>query len=114
MLTVRTLRAGTGNRGFRMSKNICQLKQLRVRAKITQRELSGRSGVPRARISEYETGRLDPFNMTVRSAARLAESMGVTLDEMFPVPCGHVSSQLPLSYGRGLSLPSSSYDRLPR
>ena len=52
------------------------IRAMRSSLRITQQELSRRSGVPRATISRIETGRVDPQVSTVR---RLFEAAGCEL-----------------------------------
>lgn len=54
------------------------LKELREGAKLTQAELSERSGVPRTVIAKYESGAKDWRNMPLERAIALADALGVT------------------------------------
>lgn len=55
------------------------LKEVRRKRKITQVELSDLSGVTQQNISEYELGIKTP---KLDTAAKLADALGVTLDEL--------------------------------
>ena len=57
------------------------IKTLRIRAGLTQKELAEISGVPQNRISEYE--RIDSLaNITVGYLYKIATAMGTTIDEI--------------------------------
>ena len=53
------------------------IRDLRIARGMTQRELSEKSGVLRARISDYETGFVNPYNMVLDNAIKLADALGV-------------------------------------
>lgn len=55
------------------------LKDVRKKKKLTQVELADKSGILQQNISNYETGYKSP---TLESAVRLADALGVTLDEL--------------------------------
>lgn len=55
------------------------LRTIRKARKISQAELSKRSNVNRINISQYETGAKNP-NLT--TTQKLAEALGVTVDEL--------------------------------
>lgn len=55
------------------------LKEVRRKKKLTQVELADKSGILQQNISNYETGFKSP---TLDSAVRLADALGVTLDEL--------------------------------
>ena len=64
------------------------IKKLRLRAGITQKELSEKSGVPQCKLSGYEA--LESLEkITVGSLDKLASALGVTLnDVIYPLPEG--------------------------
>ena len=62
------------------------LKVLRIRAGLTQKELSEKANVTMPRISQYEHT-ADLGNVTVGLLARLADALGVTVDKIiYPLP----------------------------
>lgn len=67
----------------RANKQTFRLRQLRTAAGLTQQELSDRTGIPRARISEYETERLNPLNMTTLSALKISEALDISIEQLF-------------------------------
>lgn len=56
-----------------------QLRQLRIRAGLTQDQLSDLAKVGQSALSDYETGKKEP---TLRTAAALAAALDVSLDEL--------------------------------
>ena len=60
-------------------KTITNLAKVRKEKGFTQRKLSAKSGVPRVSIARYETGKVSP---TVRVLTRLANALGVQIDEL--------------------------------
>lgn len=62
------------------------IKTLRIRAGLTQKELAEISGVPQNRISEYE--RIDSLaNITVGYLYKIATALGATIDNIIsPMP----------------------------
>lgn len=54
------------------------IRDLRKARGMSQQCLSDKSGVPRARISDYETGYVNPHNMTIDTAIKLADAMNIT------------------------------------
>ncbi len=61
----------------KLSRN---LKRLRVKAKLTQTELSWASGIPQGAISNLETGEVESPGVLVVVA--LAEALGVTVEKL--------------------------------
>ena len=53
------------------------IKDLRKARGMSQQCLSDKSGVPRARISDYETGFVPPKNMTLETAVRIGDALHV-------------------------------------
>ena len=58
---------------------VANLKQIRMSRMMTQEELSKATGINRVTIAKYEAGIIDP---TVDKAKKLAETLGVTIDEL--------------------------------
>ena len=57
------------------------LKNLRIRAGLTQKELAEKTGITQGKISTYE--KADNLNnVTVGNMSRIAEAIGVTIDEI--------------------------------
>ena len=56
-----------------------KLREIRKQKGMTQATLSAFSGVNRVCIAKYETGKSEP---TLKTAQRLAETLGVTVDEL--------------------------------
>lgn len=54
------------------------LSSLRLRAKLTQRQLAEKCGVEQPHISRYETGRVEP---KITHASKMAGALGVSLDD---------------------------------
>jgi transcriptional regulator with XRE-family HTH domain len=59
-----------------------KLKQLRIEAGLTQKELANLSHIKLKRISEYETGERDLGNDTFSVGARIASALGVSVVEL--------------------------------
>lgn len=62
-----------------------RIKEFRVARKLSQAELARRSGMARPNLSNIETGKATP---SVSSARRIAEALGTTLDDIFPIEKG--------------------------
>ncbi|MCI5904540.1 MAG: helix-turn-helix domain-containing protein [Oscillospiraceae bacterium] len=62
------------------------IKELRLRAGLTQKELSKKSGLVQSKISEYEAlERLD--NITIGSIKKVAQALEVTVNDIiYPLP----------------------------
>lgn len=58
------------------------LQQARAKTNLSQTELARLSGVPRPRIVEYENGRKDFMNATIRTADKLAKAMNTSIDRL--------------------------------
>ncbi len=57
------------------------LKTLRIRAGLTQKELAEKTGITQGKISTYEQA--DSLNnVTVGNMSRIAEAIGTTIDEI--------------------------------
>jgi len=57
-----------------------QLKQLRIEANLSQRELADAIGVYQGDICRYETGKLYP---NIKTSMKFAKYFGITLDEFY-------------------------------
>ncbi|MBT1164650.1 helix-turn-helix transcriptional regulator [Bifidobacterium felsineum] len=66
------------------SLNGTNLRKTRVEKGVSQTELAERSGVARPRIVEYETGRKDFMNATLKTARRLADALDTSIDRLLP------------------------------
>ena len=95
-----------------------RLKVLRIEAGLTQEELAQRIGLKKQNISRYENSHCEP---NIRTAKRIADALGVTIEEMAvgisvkdtPAPALSLSpdeSQLIQDY-RGLTPPGQEYIR---
>ncbi|HOI86144.1 MAG TPA: helix-turn-helix transcriptional regulator [Acholeplasmataceae bacterium] len=62
-----------------MSKVRFALREVRGKKGVTQADLSEKTGITQQQISRYETGSRVP---TIDAAARIAEALSVTLDEL--------------------------------
>lgn len=58
----------------------CLLRDRRTAQGISQRDLEIISGIPRSRISKYETGKVE---MTVETAVKFALILHCGLDDLF-------------------------------
>lgn len=62
------------------------LKAFRLRAGMTQKELSAITGIGQSKISDYENAE-DISGYTIGSIYRMAEAMGVTVNDIIsPLP----------------------------
>ena len=61
---------------------VYRVREIREEKKITQEELSAKSGVSRATIWALET-KEGTANTTTKTLLRLAEALGVELDDLF-------------------------------
>ena len=62
------------------------LRDVRRKKKLTQTELAEKSGILQQNISNYETGFKSP---TLESAAKIADALGVSLDELVSIREAH-------------------------
>lgn len=53
------------------------LKELRIKAGLTQQELADAAGIPPQTLRMYESGRCRVENMTLGRALRVASALGV-------------------------------------
>ena len=53
------------------------LKSIRQARGLSQAELARRSGVHWVKINQIESGKIDPSNMSLKNAARLADALDV-------------------------------------
>ena len=58
------------------------LRELRLRAGLTQKELAIRSGVHSRQIQRVELGTSRIENLTLINAKRLADALGVPIEEL--------------------------------
>ena len=58
---------------------VANLKQIRMSRLMTQAELANATGINRVTIAKYEAGTMDP---TIEKAKKLADTLGVTIDEL--------------------------------
>ena len=58
---------------------VANLKAIRKQCGMTQGELAKLAGINRITIIKYESGKVDP---TIESATKLANALGVTVDEL--------------------------------
>ena len=56
-----------------------KIAELRKEKKITQEQLAEKIGVKKQNISRYESGRVEP---NIRTAKKLADALGVSLEDM--------------------------------
>ena len=56
-----------------------RIKDLRLDAGLTQEQLAEKIGVKKQNISRYESGRVEP---NIRTAKKLADALGVSLEDM--------------------------------
>ena len=56
------------------------LKELRINAVISQKELSEKSGIAQEMISRYETGKYIP---TIKNVYKLATALECSADDLF-------------------------------
>ncbi len=70
-------------RGLEYENN---LKEIRTKAGLSQRELGKAIGRPQTFISRIEVGEILPANMTVRNLYRLAESLGCRIEDIIGAP----------------------------
>lgn len=62
------------------------LRTARKLARLSQRQLAEASGVDTSAISRLESGERNIHTMTYDSVVRLARALGVTAEELWPVP----------------------------
>ena len=58
------------------------LKSLRQAAGLTQSALASRSGINLRQIQKIEAGEIKMENITLQTAARLAQALGITMEEL--------------------------------
>ena len=58
------------------------LKEIRKLCGMTQRELAEKSGVNIRQIQKYESGECKVGNMTSNTASAIAESLGITIEDL--------------------------------
>ena len=62
------------------------IKEYRKAKGLTQIELAELAGTGQNRISQYESGERPVENMTVRQAKKIAEALGVKIDDLISSP----------------------------
>lgn len=62
------------------------LKRIRINKNMTQVELSDKTGITQQNISAYEQGKNIPL---LDSAAKIADALGVTLDDLVSIRDAH-------------------------
>lgn len=70
------------------------LKEIRQLCGMTQRELSEKSGVNIRQIQKYESGEYSIENMTSKTASAIAESLGVTIEELISLDTSIFTSEM--------------------
>ena len=66
------------------------LKRIRINKNMTQVELSDKTGITQQNISAYEQGKNIPL---LDSAAKIADALGVTLDDLVSIRDAHEQSR---------------------
>lgn len=59
-----------------------KIKDLRLAAGLTQAQLVELSGISRGQVQKLERGEIQLGNITLTTAAKLAEALGVGLEEL--------------------------------
>lgn len=59
------------------------IKELRLEKGMTQTQLAALAGTQQSRLGEYERGDKAIENMTVGQAKKIANALGVKIDELF-------------------------------
>lgn len=59
------------------------IKELRLEKGLTQTQLAALAGTQQSRLGEYERGDKAIENMTVGQAKKIADALGVKIDELF-------------------------------
>lgn len=60
------------------------LRNIRDSLDLTQQRLSDMSGIPRGRIADYESNSGRIPNMTLRTALKLSEALGIDPRDLMP------------------------------
>lgn len=60
-----------------------RIKELRLEKGMTQTQLAALAGTQQNRLGEYERGDKPIENMTVGQAKKIANALGVKIDELF-------------------------------
>lgn len=64
---------------------VANLKDIREQRGLTQEALARATNIHRVTIAKYETGEVDP---KIENALKLAEALGVTVDELIGKKAG--------------------------
>lgn len=70
------------------------LKEMRKLCGMTQRELAEKSGVNIRQIQKYESGEYSIENMTSKTASAIAESLGITMEELINLDTSVFTSEM--------------------
>ncbi len=62
------------------------IKQLREAAGLSRKELAEKTGIRYTRITDYENSYIPIGNMTVENLSKIADALGVSLDELCRPP----------------------------
>lgn len=70
------------------------LKEIRKLCGITQQELANKSGVNIRQIQKYESGECGIENMSAKNAGAIANSLGVTIEELISLTPSIFTSEM--------------------
>lgn len=70
------------------------LKEMRKLCGMTQRELAEKSGINIRQIQKYESGEYSIENMTSKTASAIAESLGITMEELINLDTSVFTSEM--------------------
>ena len=70
------------------------LKEIRKLCGMTQKELEEKSGVNIRQIQKYESGEYSIENMTSKTASAIAESLGITIEELINLDASVFTSEM--------------------
>ena len=70
------------------------LKEMRKLCGMTQRELAEKSGVNIRQVQKYESGEYSIENMTSKTASCIAESLGITIEELINLDTSVFTSEM--------------------
>jgi transcriptional regulator with XRE-family HTH domain len=81
-----------------------RLREARVRAGLSQSELEELSGIPKARLSRYENGHVEP---SIQTLARLARALNVSEASLLGDQRAILEDFFDVLYDRGVRIASS-------